>query len=382
MRRIVRCLAAAWVLVMAPVAHASDLEDDLRALWESMWTQTGYPMFLSRWELPPGSTLNFRFSGFNVERQKQASLEAVAEVTSAAGFAFADVSQNADAEKSAHIQVEYLSPLTTNTELGDRMACAAFPKRNDKTGQIESVRILIKDGQAPTCMHHELMHAFGIPGHPSGKTILSYFPWRQDRLSELDKKFLKVWYTPKVRSGARVLEMLGPMSVEMAAFRSDSTWDTYRANERTRIQFIHGIVQEMESFATGKGEIPVIIKRSGLASSEAINAARSEIAFNLGIAYQTGALVPSDINQTIAWLELAASRRHVLAHLILYYLYGNEDAPTEDPIKAFQWLTLLSKQVDTPQIREALEKQRAHLNESQLQKAQELAGQFIYQIPS
>lgn len=378
MRRLIQWLAIFWALTSTPLSYGSELDDDLKSLWESLWTQTGYPMPLSRWEIQSGAALQFRFTGFDADRQKELSLKAVSEVVSAAGLAFVDTSNSPAAEKLVHIHIEYLSPLTTNTELGDRLACAAFPKRNKSNGQIESVRILVKHGNAPTCMHHELMHALGVPGHPSGKSILSYFPWRQDQLSEFDKRLLKAWYSPNVRSGALVFEVIGPMTKALSANWSDGTWDTYRSLESKRIKFIREVINEMESFAIGQGEIPIILRRSGMTSSEAINGAKSEIAYNLGSTYQSGELVTSDIEKTIQWYELAASQKHVMAHVQLFYLYANEGSPVEDPIKAYQWLTLLSRQIDTPQVQEALEKQRALLSPVQIQKAQELIEDFAY----
>lgn len=382
MRHFIHWLALLWVLTSTSLSYGNELDDDLRSLWESLWTQTGYPMPLSRWELQPGAALQFRFTGFDADRQKEHSLKGVAEVLSAAGLAFVDISNSPDAEKNAHIHIEYLGPLTTNTELGHQLACAAIPKRNQKNLQIESVRILAKDGQAHTCMRHELMHALGVPGHPSGNSILSYFPWRQDQLSAFDKRLLKAWYSPNIHSGKLVFEVIGPMTKALSANWSDGSWDTYRSLEIKRIKFIQDVINEMESFAIGRGEIPVILKRSGMTSSEAINAAKSEIAYNLGSAYQSGELVTSDITKTIQWYEIAASQKHAPAHVRLFYLYANEGSPAEDPVKAYQWLTLLSRQIDTPPIREALERQRAMLSTVQMQQAEDLAGKFIYHSPS
>lgn len=378
MRRLIQWLAIFWALTSAPLSYGSELDDDLRSLWESLWTQTGYPMPLSRWEIQSGGTLYFRFSGYNADRQKELALKAVSEVVSAAGLTYIDVSNNTDAEKTANIHIEYLSPFTTNSELGDRLACAAFPKRNEKNLRIESVRVLVKDGLAPTCMHHELMHALGVPGHPSGKSILSYFPWRQDQLAEFDKRLLKVWYSPKIHSGQLVFEVIGPMTKALAANWEDGTWDKYRSLESKRIKFIHEIIREMADFANGRGEIPTILRRSGMTSSDAIIAAKSEIAYNLGSAYQSGELVISDIENTIKWYELAASQKHVMAHIHLYYLYANEGVPTEDPVKAFQWLTLLSRQIDTPQVQEALQKHRQLLTAEQVEQALKLVRNFQF----
>lgn len=372
-------------LVMACACHfgyATELEDNLRSTWEAMWTQTGYPLPLSRWELPKGSALKIRLTGFGVDGQRTNALKAVAEVTTAAGLLFVDVSTEPDAEKTAQITIEFLSPLTTSTELGDRLACGALPRRNDDSNAIEFVRILVKNGHAGTCMHHELMHAMGIPGHPSGKTILSYFPWRQDQLSDFDRKLLRAWYSTRVRSRLLPFEALGPLTVEMIASQGPSTFEDYRPLERTRVKFISTVIAEMESFANGQGEIPAIILRSGMTSSLAVNKAKAEIAFNLGFTYQTGNLVTADIGQAIQWFETAASQGHLYAHALLIDIYGNEDSLQKDLIKAYQWTVLLATQIDSPKIKEALEKQRALLTTEQQKEAQSRAAGFVYRTPS
>lgn len=376
---------AVVTLVMACVCHfgyASELEDDLRSMWEAMWTQTGYPLPLSRWELPKGSALKIRLTGFDVNGQRTDALKALEEVTTAAGLSFVDISTEPGAEKNAQITIEFLSPLTTSTELGSQLACAAFPKRNDVSNAIEFVRILVKNGQAGTCMHHELMHAMGIPGHPSGKSILSYFPWRQDQLSDFDRKLLRAWYSPRVRSQLFPFEALGPLTVEMIASQSPSTFEEYRPRERVRVKFVRSVISEMESFANGQGEIPPIILRSGLTSSQAVNKAKAEIAFNLGFTYQSGALVTADIGQAIQWFETAASQGHLYAHALLIDIYGNENSLQKDLIKAYQWTALLGTQIDSPKIKEALEMQRALLTTEQLKEAQDKVAAFVYRTPS
>lgn len=372
MRQFIPWLAIVWALTSTSLSFGGELDDELRSLWESLWTQTGYPLPLSRWERSAREPLHIRFSGYDANRQKTYALKAVSEVVSAAGLTFTDVSDEPDAEKTATIHIEYLSPLSTSTELGDRLACVAIPKRNDRNLQIESVRIVVKDGQAATCMHHELMHAMGIPGHPSGKSLLSYFPWRQDQLSDFDKRLLKAWYAHNVYSGQPVFEALGPLSRTLANSWSDGTFDANQTNDTKRTQFVNQVIQEMERFASGNGEIPVILRRSGMTSHDAITAAKGEIAFNLGLAYQSGELVTSNTEKSIQWYERAASHNHVMAHVRLYYLYVDADSPMENPVKAYQWLTMLSKHVSTPQIQDALQKQRARLTEDQIEQALKL----------
>ncbi len=64
MQQLARFLAALLAILFTQAGYAASAQDDMRSLWESLWTQTGYPLPLSRWEVPAGSVLNFRFSGY------------------------------------------------------------------------------------------------------------------------------------------------------------------------------------------------------------------------------------------------------------------------------------------------------------------------------
>ena len=55
---------------------------------------------------------------------------------------------------------------------------------------LEKVQVKMRSRDVWRCAFHEVMHAMGVPGHPSGKTVLSYFPYRRDLLMDLDRLIL------------------------------------------------------------------------------------------------------------------------------------------------------------------------------------------------
>ena len=115
------------------------------------------------------------------------------------------------------------------------------------------------------CAHHEAMHVMGVRGHPSGHTVLSYFP-------------VKVAAQPEPALALPV-----------------------------RDQFFSTTVQRMNAYARGQGDVPAAVRRSGKATEEGVRWGRAEMSYFLAVAYLQGATVSADRKQAIQWIERAAS---------------------------------------------------------------------------
>jgi TPR repeat protein len=63
----------------------------------------------------------------------------------------------------------------------------------------------------------------------------------------------------------------------------------------------------MQAFADGKGDVPMIVKRSGKSTDEGIRFGRMEMSYFLGVAYLEGATVSQDPSQAVRWLQRAAT---------------------------------------------------------------------------
>jgi hypothetical protein len=165
------------------VARADALEDRLNTVWESLWRQTGVPTQLVRWE----QDIKYRVIGINLSRHRDHAIQAMNAVSQVTGVKATDVSDQTDAQTQANLTLELLA----DGELQDNQPCVTLT--NWRAWKLEKVTIKMRTSQAWRCNVHETMHAIGIPGHPSGKTVLSYFPWRRDQLMEMDQLMLKAW---------------------------------------------------------------------------------------------------------------------------------------------------------------------------------------------
>jgi TPR repeat protein len=76
---------------------------------------------------------------------------------------------------------------------------------------------------------------------------------------------------------------------------------------QARDQFFATIIQQMNAYASGQGDIPAVVRRSGKATAEGIRYGRGEMSYFLGIAYMDGVTAPRDANQAVRWLQRAAT---------------------------------------------------------------------------
>jgi TPR repeat protein len=154
------------------------------------------------------------------------------------------------------------------------------------------------------CAYHESMHVMGVRGHPAGQTVLSYFPWKIDGLLPLDRVMLRAWYSPHMAGGMTPFEALPVLAEELMATVPAKDRE---AAAKVRDQFFADTIQQMNAYAKGQGDIPVVVKRSGKATAEGIRYGRGEMSYFLGIAYLEGVTVQRDATQAVRWLERAAT---------------------------------------------------------------------------
>ena len=274
-------------------ARASDVDQGLATLWEVLWHQSGTPTRVVRWE----DDIKVRIFGVNVGAHKQSTLAALRAVTAEAGLKLIDVSESADAEALSNLDVEIIS----DNKLEDNQPCATFLDFKTEN-RIESATIQMRGRDAWRCAYHESMHAMGLRGHPAGKTVLSYFPWRVDGLLPLDKVMLRAWYSKKMTGGMTPFEALPVLADELVASSPDTV-----AAAQARNKFFATTLTQMQAYATGQGDIPVVVKRSGKSTEDGIRQGRTEMSYFLGVAFQIGATAPQDSTQAVHWLERAAS---------------------------------------------------------------------------
>ena len=272
---------------------ADDFQQGLATLWEVLWHQSGTPTRIVRWE----GEMRVRISGVNVAAHRERMMEALRAVSSEAGVKLVDVTGQPDAEQVSNVSVEILP----DNQLEDNQPCVTYLDFTTET-KIDSAVVQMRSRDAWRCAYHESMHVMGVRGHPAGKTVLSYFPWKIDGLMPLDKVMLRAWYSPHMAGGMTPFEALPVLAEELLATVPDKT---FAAQERD--QFFATTIQKMLAYASGKGDVPAVVKRSGKATAEGIRYGRSEMSYFLGIAYMEGATAPRDSTQAVRWLERAAT---------------------------------------------------------------------------
>jgi len=287
-------LALLWAMMVGSAyAQADEFEQGMGTLWEVLWHQSGTPTRLVRWE----QEMRVRVHGVNLATHKEHTLQALRSVAGEAGVKLVDVSDRADAAQVANVSIE----ITPDHMLEDVQPCVTYLNFYTET-RIDSAAVQMRSKDAWRCAYHEAMHVMGVRGHPAGKTVLSYFPWKVDGLLPLDKVMLKAWYSPRMRGGMTPFEALPVLADELVLTLPDRT-----AALAARDRFFSRTIDQMQSFANGEGDVPAIVKRSGKATREGVKHGRTEMSYFLGIAYLEGSTAPQDSTQAMQWLQRAAS---------------------------------------------------------------------------
>ena len=323
------CSAVVFLFaISAPVVARADLlDDDLQTAWEVLWDQRGTPRYLIRWLKT--TPVKYRIFGADHARHKTHIQSAVDAVAQASGLKFEDVSDQPDAQ-NAQLDLE----VVTDAAIDRTMPCFALP-RSWKNWTFTKVEVKMRTSDTWRCALHEMMHAVGLPGHPSGKTVLSYFPYRQDVLSSLDKVMLRGLYA-EMPNGATPFQAIEILS-RYVVLQDDLGISITEAAQR-RDLFLKNTVLSMEKFAQGGGEVPVIVRRSGRASENHIKEARNEIAYFLGLAHSRGTIVEKNEAQSVQWFLNSAKLSHQPSQVMAgrAYFYGRGVAI--DKKEGLQWL--------------------------------------------
>ena len=274
-------------------AQTDEFEQGMGTMWEVLWHQSGTPTRLVRWE----QEMKVRIFGVNLATHKQHTLQALRDVAQEAGVKLVDVSDRPDAAQIANVSVE----ITPDTMLEENQPCVTYLNFQTET-RIDSAAMQMRNRDAWRCAYHEAMHVMGVRGHPGGKTVLSYFPTKVDGLLPLDKVMLRAWYSPRMQGGMTPFEALPVMAEELVQSMPDRT-----AAARSRDAFLQRTVAQMQEFANGTGDVPIIVKRSGKATQDGIRFGRMEMSYFLGVAYLEGVSVQQDPLLAVHWLQRAAT---------------------------------------------------------------------------
>lgn len=317
------------VLLLPASVQADQVDDDLQTSWEVLWDQRGSPRPLIRWLKSP-MPIRYRIFGTDFERHKNQIHQALQAAAQASGLVFQDVSSHADAQ-TAQLDLEVVG----DKALEDNLPCYTQPLKWSG-GYFDKVLVRMRNKDTWRCVFHEMMHAMGVVGHPSGKTVLSYFPYRRDQLLPLDKTMLQAVYAQDMPRNATPLQAIQILSRYIV--QQESLGLSPDEAQQRREKFLQTILASMEKFAQGDGEVPVIVRRSGRASEANITDAKREMAFYLGVAYLLGSIAPRDEITATQWFTRSALADYppgqVMAGRAYYYGRGT----TEDKTQGLRWL--------------------------------------------
>ena len=312
-------------------ALADTLDDNLNTVWEVLWDQRGTPRQLQRWDIKAGP-VRYRIFGDSANQQRKHLQTAIASASEISGVQFKDVSDSPSAASESQLDLEVVNQL----ELTSNMPCYMQAQRV-QGGYFQKVLVKMREQNAYECAFHEFMHAMGLHGHPSGKTVLSYFRYRRDVFMDLDQVMLKAIYSPDMPQLATPLEALPVMAKYVAAQEYSGLSAT---DKQQRVDaYLKRTLSEMTAFAKGEGEVPLIVIRSGRVTQAHMDNARNEMAYYLGLAYNRGNAAVKDQALAYEWFNRGALNNHspsqVMAGRALFYGRG----VAIDTATGLNWLT-------------------------------------------
>lgn len=318
------------VLLFPSAARAGEFEDGFVTIWESLWHQSGSPTLLNKWAT---DKVRYRFFGENIELHRKHVEKVLAQTATLTGVTFEDISTQADAKEMAQFHIEVVS---NNGDIPERLGCYV---RQLKTVdfKFEKVELRMRDREVYACNLHEMMHAMGVQGHPSGNTVLTYFNTRADRFLPFDEFLLKTWYSSKVKSGMTPFHAFEVLSQAWA----DEFKATREDAEQVRSAFLTKIIGDMEKFAEGNGEVPRILIRSGMLVPASVSQARVDMNWLLGFSYHNGHIVKADLGAAERWYQSGALRGNSPSMYLLGVLNERRARVGNDYIeKAYYWHTI------------------------------------------
>jgi hypothetical protein len=300
-------LAHGQVGVQEPV-HPKDREwsRTFDIIWESRWHQSGHLLPATRWPIQHKSikySINSGASSGNAQRARLA----LRKITDLIGWEAIEVP-----DSSPEAQIQFNIRTYTDQEL--RVStCRA---QGERKGAMYVKQVLdMSEQHTYRCVLHELMHAFGFPGHPQGNTVLSYFEGNQLNLKPIDEFLLKAWYSDTITlDDSPLLSVLElnrlwviqhvPADQQSAAVQSLQRWQATTFGE-------------LEKFALGKGEPPAVLYRSGRLTTEGLRLGRSYIQQILGLDHLRGVILERDAHKAFELLLLSAKNENRSALSIL-----------------------------------------------------------------
>ncbi len=292
-------MALAWVAT-AGSARAGDWPPVFDVFWELHWQQNGQLTAFRRWPVNAGKTLSYSFNPSADPAERARSLEALHSVLSTIGWKAVELP-----EGDPKVQLEFVVRNFGDDEARQHVC---FTKPTWRSGSLTKVRMELGSRWAYNCTLHELMHAMGMAGHPSGHTVLSYFRGNGRALSDLDGFILRAWYSDELTAGMSPLQVTRVMNQRW--IREHVPAHQQAAAREAEDRWFAHTLQALEAFASGRGEPPAVLFRSGGMTDEGRRMGLSQVQTMLGWSYLASAGVRFDADKASEYLFWASERGH------------------------------------------------------------------------
>jgi Sel1 repeat len=294
-------------------ARADKLDDDLQTTWEALWDQSGSPVYLLRWN--SAKTVTYQIFGPAAEQHRGHIFKALTSASELTGLQFEELAASSSISSTATSTSAMLDiEVVNDAQMQDTMPCWMRPVRWSGF-MFDKVQLKLRSKDAWRCTFHEMMHAMGLAGHPSGRTVLSYFSYRTDTFMDIDRLMLRGVYSPLMPVGATPLEAIKVFST-LVAEQPELGLPSGQAQQRANA-FVAKTYAEMAAFAKGQGEVPVIIRRSGRASEASLANSRRQMAHYLGLVALRGTGADKDDTLAASWFKISALAGHSPAQVLL-----------------------------------------------------------------
>jgi hypothetical protein len=336
------CLLVLALLIAGPgPAFANDkLDLYLRGFDEmALWRDNREPVGVRKWRVP----LRVRMTGPMSSSYDDLVMERLSRIADVAGLA---VERSAASDENFLVEFDESSGYI----IAGRMAGCYASTRLGASGEIVHAKLVVNlrvGSGLRRCIIHELMHAFGFPGHPHGlNTVLSYVH-QAEALTDIDEMSLRLLYDPRVTVGMYHLPAL-LVARRLIAEKLDLG---------DPAQYGRKYLDAAVGYLTEAGEKGNVFVQAQLGNAyfynhyvdkdeakavewwrRAAEAKHADAQFRLGFAAATGRGMPRNDKAAADWYRLSAERGYPVALNNLGLLYRDGRGVERDPVTAFMLL--------------------------------------------
>lgn len=302
-------VASGAVMAQSP-EQIEQIEHQLRAFDQAalVWSDESGTGIVRRWTKP------IRYATERVIGQKTAD-DAVAFLEGIGKITGVEI-RKAENVKDANFIIEFVDTPTLLTGNGRQAGCVANYS-NDGFGNITKVRLLLNwrylDGDR--CMRHEMLHGFGLTGHPHSSNSLLSYTYKARDLTDIDRMALEILYDPRLALGMYRLPAL------------------IKVRELLVERILKSALPSTEMAEIGRDYIDKVV---GIIHADAAGG-QLLAQVQLGNAYGFGQYVQKDPKRAVEYWLQAAAKKEFTSQYFLSISYAEGFGVGKDIVRADQF---------------------------------------------